>query len=108
MESWLALGLAALATGIAGGMISGLLGVGGGIVIVPVLESMLGHLGVDPLVRMPIAVATSLPSGSCTASRRLSRISTLASALPLPSNVNGVAAVPACSTGGGASASPGR
>jgi uncharacterized membrane protein YfcA len=60
VESWLALGLAALATGIAGGVISGLLGVGGGIVIVPVLESMLGYLGVDPLVRMPIAIATSL------------------------------------------------
>ena len=54
------LGLAALATGLIGGTISGLLGVGGGIVIVPVLEAVLGHLGVDPEVRMPIAVATSL------------------------------------------------
>lgn len=60
MDSWWLLALAATATGLAGGTISGLLGVGGGIVIVPVLEAVLGYLGVDPLVRMPIAVATSL------------------------------------------------
>lgn len=60
MTGWIWLGAAALITGLAGGTISGLLGVGGGIVIVPVLEAMLAGLGVDPAVRMPIAVATSL------------------------------------------------
>lgn len=49
-----------LATGIVGGVLAGLLGVGGGIVIVPVLELTLGILGVDPAIRMHIAVATSL------------------------------------------------
>ena len=55
-----ALGAAALATGLVGGFISGLFGVGGGIVIVPVLDAVLGSLGVDAAVRMPVAVATSL------------------------------------------------
>ena len=57
---WALLAAGALATGLVGGTISGLLGVGGGIVIVPVLEATLGYLGVDSAVRMPIAVATSL------------------------------------------------
>ena len=59
--SWIA-GLVALmlATGLVGGTIAGLLGVGGGIVIVPVLEIALGWLGVDASVRMHLAVATSL------------------------------------------------
>ena len=49
-----------LLTGACSGIIAGLLGVGGGIVIVPVMEVSLAFLGVDPLVRMHIAVATSL------------------------------------------------
>lgn len=49
-----------LVTGAAGGVIAGLLGVGGGIVVVPALELALGVLGVDPGVRMHVAVATSL------------------------------------------------
>lgn len=49
-----------LLTGVASGIIAGLLGVGGGIVIVPVLEAVLEFLGVDAAVRMHIAVATSL------------------------------------------------
>lgn len=56
----LSLGLAMALTGAAGGMLAGLLGVGGGIVIVPVLEIVLGYLNVDPSVRMHIAVGTSL------------------------------------------------
>jgi uncharacterized membrane protein YfcA len=60
LDSWIEVALAALGTGLVAGTISGLLGVGGGIVIVPVLEAVLGFLGVDPSVRMPIAVATSL------------------------------------------------
>jgi uncharacterized protein len=49
-----------LATGIVAGLLAGLLGVGGGIVIVPVLDTALGLRGVDPAIRMHIAVATSL------------------------------------------------
>lgn len=60
MADWLPLVVAALATGLTGGLISGLFGVGGGIVIVPVLDTALGALGVDPTVRMQVAVATSL------------------------------------------------
>lgn len=49
-----------LATGCAAGVMAGLFGIGGGIVIVPVLELTLGFLGVDPAIRMHVAVATSL------------------------------------------------
>ena len=59
-DGLLLLGVAALATGLVGGFISGLFGVGGGIVIVPVLDTVLGSLGVDATVRMQVAVATSL------------------------------------------------
>lgn len=49
-----------LLTGAVGGMIAGMLGVGGGIVIVPVLDLVLAALGIDSSVRMHVAVATSL------------------------------------------------
>jgi uncharacterized membrane protein YfcA len=49
-----------LGTGLIAGVLAGLLGVGGGIVIVPVLYTVLEALGVDPAVRMHVAVATSL------------------------------------------------
>jgi uncharacterized membrane protein YfcA len=52
--------IAMLGTGVVGGILAGLLGVGGGIVIVPVLEIVLGILGVPVEVRMHVAVATSL------------------------------------------------
>ena len=54
------LALAMLLTGAVGGILAGLLGVGGGIVIVPVLDTALGIQGVDPAIRMHVAVATSL------------------------------------------------
>lgn len=54
------LAIAMLGTGIAGGVIAGLLGVGGGIVIVPVLEFVLELLGVPADIRMHVAVGTSL------------------------------------------------
>lgn len=60
MHDWLILGAAMLATGCVAGTLAGLFGIGGGIVIVPVLETVLGTLGVDPSIRMHVAVATSL------------------------------------------------
>ncbi|MDX2222384.1 MAG: sulfite exporter TauE/SafE family protein [Rhodospirillaceae bacterium] len=55
-----ALALGLVATGAVAGVLAGLLGVGGGIVIVPVLYSVLEALGVDDGVRMHVAVGTSL------------------------------------------------
>jgi uncharacterized protein len=52
--------IAMLCTGLVGGVLAGLLGIGGGLVIVPMLEFALGVVGVDPAIRMHIAVATSL------------------------------------------------
>ena len=60
MEDWILLAVAMLATGCVAGVLAGLFGIGGGIVIVPVLEAVLGFLGVDPAIRMHVAVATSL------------------------------------------------
>ena len=53
-----ALGL--VIAGVVGGLVAGMLGVGGGIVIVPVLYHVLDLMGIDPGVRMHIAVGTSL------------------------------------------------
>ncbi len=60
MQDWILLAAAMLATGCVAGVLAGLFGIGGGIVIVPVLEAVLGLVGVDPAIRMHIAVATSL------------------------------------------------
>jgi len=60
MELYLPLILLMLATGLVGGLMAGLMGIGGGIVIVPVLEFALGYIGVDPEIRMHVAVGTSL------------------------------------------------
>ena len=60
MHEWLILGAAMLATGCIAGVMAGLFGIGGGIVIVPVLDTVLGFLGTDPEIRMHVAVATSL------------------------------------------------
>ena len=46
--------------GLVAGTVAGLLGVGGGIVLVPVLYQVLTLLGVDEAARMPLAVGTSL------------------------------------------------
>ncbi|HEX3653988.1 MAG TPA: sulfite exporter TauE/SafE family protein [Rhizomicrobium sp.] len=54
----LALGL--VIAGVVGGLVAGMLGVGGGIVVVPILYHVLATLGVDESVRMHIAVGTSL------------------------------------------------
>jgi len=60
MHDWILLAVAMLATGCVAGVLAGLFGIGGGIVIVPVLEAVLGLLGVDAAIRMHVAVATSL------------------------------------------------
>ena len=53
--------LAVLAgTGVVAGLLAGLLGVGGGIVVVPVLYNLFGLVDVDPILRMHLAVGTSL------------------------------------------------
>ncbi|MFS8038502.1 sulfite exporter TauE/SafE family protein [Xanthobacter sp. AM11] len=51
---------ALLAGGVLTGLIAGMLGVGGGGVIVPVLYEVFGALGVDESVRMQLCVGTSL------------------------------------------------
>lgn len=51
---------ALLATGVAAGFLAGLLGVGGGIVIVPVLYYLFGILDVPADISMHLAVGTSL------------------------------------------------
>jgi len=58
---WLAGLAAAMAvTGLASGTLAGLLGVGGGIVIVPVLFNVLPFFGIPEAVQMKLAVGTSL------------------------------------------------
>ena len=53
-------------SGVAGGLIAGLLGVGGGIITVPVLYHVLSALGVDESIRMQVAVGTSLATIALT------------------------------------------
>ena len=59
-EAWPLIALALLAVGAVAGVLAGLLGVGGGIVIVPVLFLLSDRLGVPGEVAMHFAVATSL------------------------------------------------
>jgi uncharacterized protein len=48
--------------GVLAGLMAGLLGVGGGLVLVPILVFLLPHQGVDEASVMPMALATSLAS----------------------------------------------
>jgi len=50
----------AVGAGVVGGILAGLLGVGGGIVIVPALYLALSSAGMDPVITMQVAVGTSL------------------------------------------------
>jgi uncharacterized membrane protein YfcA len=60
IELLLLLAGALLATGVAAGILAGLLGVGGGIVMVPVLYFVFGAVDVSDDVRIHMAVGTSL------------------------------------------------
>mgnify|MGYP001337438277 CR=1 FL=1 len=51
-----------IANGCIAGILAGLLGVGGGIIVVPVLFTMLGLVDIPDSVRMYVAVGTSLAS----------------------------------------------
>lgn len=67
-----ALVLVVAAAGLGAGFIAGLLGVGGGIVLVPVLSEVWAFLGVAPELRLPLAVGTSLATIFPTAIRSTS------------------------------------
>lgn len=58
-ELWLLIPLL-LATGVVAGVLAGLLGVGGGIIIVPILFHLFSAFGVATDLAMPLAVGTSL------------------------------------------------
>src|SRR5690625_85294 len=58
---------AIMIAGVVAGVIAGLLGVGGGIVLVPILFYLFIALGVDESVRMHLAVGTSLTTIVATA-----------------------------------------
>lgn len=60
IELLVPLAAALLVAGVFAGLLAGLLGVGGGIIMVPVLYYVFGLLGVDEAVRMHMAVGTSL------------------------------------------------
>jgi uncharacterized membrane protein YfcA len=64
-----ALVLVVAAAGLGAGFVAGLLGVGGGIVLVPVLSEVWAALGVAPELRLPLAVGTSLATIFPTAIR---------------------------------------
>lgn len=69
LQDLLPLAALLLATGLLAGTLAGLLGVGGGIVIVPVLYHGFASLGIDEAVRMHLAVGTSLATIVFTALR---------------------------------------
>lgn len=60
LAQWLPLLATLVGAGAFAGVVAGLLGVGGGIVIVPVLDLALEFAGVDPAVALHVAVATSM------------------------------------------------
>lgn len=56
------------ALGIVAGLLAGMLGVGGGIIVVPALVFAFGHAGISPEVLMHMAVASSLATILLTSS----------------------------------------
>jgi uncharacterized membrane protein YfcA len=96
---WLAaLAVAMALTGIVSGTLAGLLGVGGGIVIVPVLFNVLPLFGIPEAVQMKLAVGTSLatiiPTSIVSARKHYARgaIDTALLRAIWPSMIIGVAA----------------
>lgn len=65
--SLLALGLSLIGVGVFAGILAGMLGVGGGIVIVPGLYLLFTAMGIDEAVKMHLAVGTSLATIIATA-----------------------------------------
>ena len=57
---WLPLAVSLAGAGAVGGLLAGLLGVGGGIIIVPVMDFALTSVGVDPAVALHLSVGTSM------------------------------------------------
>ena len=60
LAQWLPVLAALVAAGVLAGLLAGLLGVGGGIVIVPVLFLIFQGLGITPATAMVVATSTSL------------------------------------------------
>ena len=60
LQEWLPIIVALLSTGLIAGVMAGLLGVGGGIVIVPALYLVFQSIGIEPSTAMLIATGTSL------------------------------------------------
>ncbi len=60
-----------LGTGAFAGMLGGLFGIGGGVVIVPVLYAVFGAMGVAEAVQIKLAVGTSLATIIVTSARSL-------------------------------------
>jgi uncharacterized protein len=60
LSELLGLAGALLAAGFVTGLLAGLLGIGGGGILVPVLYEVFGALGIDNAIRMHLAVGTSL------------------------------------------------
>lgn len=58
--NWLPVIAALIAAAVAGGLIAGLLGVGGGLILVPALDFALQAAGISPTVALHVAVATSM------------------------------------------------
>lgn len=58
--NWLPVIAALIAAAVAGGLIAGLLGVGGGLILVPALDFALQAAAVSPAVALHVAVATSM------------------------------------------------
>lgn len=67
---WFVAGL--IVAGLGAGFIGGLFGIGGGVIIVPALYFVFTALGVDEVVRMHVAVGTSLSTIIATSWRSLS------------------------------------
>lgn len=67
VETWLIY----LAMGAVAGVLAGLLGIGGGLVVVPMLVFVFPGQGVDPLIQMQLALGTSMATIMFTAASSL-------------------------------------